>query len=93
MHPDNADTRRQWLTHHKVCEICGTPFTSHRSHAKYCSAKCRKRASRDGAVSWQKQFFCEECGKQIFPTQPNQIIKYCSNACKQRAYRRMKREE
>ena len=29
-----------------VCEICGTKFPTERSHARFCSPKCRVAASR-----------------------------------------------
>jgi hypothetical protein len=31
-----------------VCQFCGEPFTSARSHAKFCSTRCRTAAHRAG---------------------------------------------
>lgn len=31
------------------CHVCGDSFLSHRVDAKFCSPKCRKRASRERA--------------------------------------------
>lgn len=30
----------------RCCEFCGEPFTPKRNTARFCSAKCRKRANR-----------------------------------------------
>jgi putative metallohydrolase (TIGR04338 family) len=30
----------------RTCEICGTSFEAHRNNARFCSARCRKRAQR-----------------------------------------------
>ncbi len=39
--------RKDYINHHKTCELeeCGQPFTSNKSHAKYCSDKCRWTAA------------------------------------------------
>lgn len=34
------------MIHSKKCKCCGKPFISKRNDAKYCSLKCRARASR-----------------------------------------------
>jgi len=32
----------------KNCQWCGNAFTAARYHAKFCSGRCRTRASREG---------------------------------------------
>ena len=78
------------------CEACGNGFDSNRAHAKYCSPKCRKRGSRvnDGYTleAYHKVKTCQVCGKIIDVKQPHQPHMFCSNACKQKDYRRRKAE-
>jgi hypothetical protein len=64
-----------------TCQMCGTIFRSIR----------RKRASR-GHTSWNTRRLCEQCGKYYTVKQPHQWHRYCSNACRQAAYRARKRE-
>ena len=46
----DAAPRHHVHRHTKACAHCATPFEAQRSTAKFCSATCRKRASR-GAVT------------------------------------------
>jgi hypothetical protein len=75
-----------------TCQMCGTIFLSiRRTGVKYCSATCRKRAS-NGHKTWNTHRRCEQCGKGYTISQPHQWHRYCSNACRQAAYRARKRE-
>jgi len=79
---------------HKVlCVVCGDEFKSGKTAdtSRYCSGRCandfyiatrRERMNKKRAAA-NKCVICEE------PIQQNgaKIIKYCSNACKQKAYR------
>jgi hypothetical protein len=44
-----AQERRGASLHEKVCEACGTGFTSKRSDARTCSPACRQKAHRKRA--------------------------------------------
>lgn len=48
-------TKRKYLAHRiNLCEVCEKPFRCARAHARYCSDKCRKRASRAGQKKAQE---------------------------------------
>ena len=72
-----------------TCVICGKPFTSYHSNAKYCSDECKKEGYRQwtkkqrelrDAENARKMLTCPICGKQ-FPM-PRGRRKYCSPECK-----------
>lgn len=44
-------SQKRTATRTATCEDCGSPFVSSRSTARYCSATCRKRASRRRAAA------------------------------------------
>lgn len=70
-----------------TCPMCGERFHSkRRTGTTYCSAKCRKRAS-NGHKTFNTGFVCKHCGGHGFTAQPFQHPDYCSNACRQAAYR------
>jgi len=80
-----------------ICIICGKPFFSRRSRAKYCSEDCAAKSRkirhrefyrRKKAVIRKSDaaLTCAVCGKPL-----NDILfrrKYCSDECYQRAYTR-----
>lgn len=73
-----------------VCECCNKTFhRKKRTGVKYCSATCRKRASI-GHKEWKTTCTCKKCGGYFTTKQPFQHPEYCSNACKQAAYRERK---
>jgi hypothetical protein len=45
--------RRRRAQPSRSCVVCGAPFVAKRSDARYCSATCRKRASRAGLPRWR----------------------------------------
>lgn len=72
------------------CDICGGLISSRRSSGvKFCSAKCRKRASI-GHTNFNTGCTCKHCGGFFSTPQPFQHPEYCSNACRQAAYRKRK---
>ena len=44
----------QWVIE-LSCQCCGEKFKAARYHAKYCSVKCRVKASRERKKNEQKQ--------------------------------------
>lgn len=78
----------------KTCIVCGDSFKSGRPHGKYCSQRCindayilRRRKRTD--EKRDKASLCIVCHTPI--TQNiGKIKQYCSNACKQKAYRMRK---
>lgn len=77
------------------CDVCGKEFVSQRKDASTCGPTCRKRKQSGDHITkiWQRRFTCEVCGWSFLPTQPNQRPKYCSRACKQKAYRQRKAQK
>jgi len=75
----------------KQCAFCGAKFEANHSAIKYCSPRCKHKAS------WAKEkarmnprepayAICPICGKKF--EQKNSNHKYCSSVCQQeRAYR------
>ncbi|MDL2237289.1 hypothetical protein LJC56_05610 [Christensenellaceae bacterium OttesenSCG-928-K19] len=70
-----------------TCAVCGD-----KSYYKYCSQRC----ANDAAIARRKakanakrleHTKCSVCEKPIEQNLKNKIRKYCSNACKQKAYR------
>ena len=54
-----------------------------------CSNRCHQRARRKHRHRWPQR--CDVCNKQFTPRRPD--AHYCSNACRQLAYRRRKSEQ
>lgn len=50
----------------KYCEVCGGPFTAKRSHALYCSNKCRQQAWRDRARDKHHVIELQHKGEPLF---------------------------
>jgi len=81
--------------YNKTCAVCGDSFLSDRPHGKYCSLRCsndayilrrRKRVDKKRAEA----LVCVVCDKPI-SQEIGKIRWYCSNACKQKAYRLRKK--
>lgn len=88
---EHWDSRRGAFRHE--CAICGEAFYSRRrTGVKFCSAKCRKRSSL-GHKSFETEITCKHCGQTGHTSQPFQHKQYCSNACRQAAYRERKRRQ
>jgi len=74
---------------HYICRWCDRPvtYTGH-NWARYCTAGClrsARRARRRLARELARQCRCGQCGGQF--TAPRADARYCSDACRQLAYR------
>ncbi len=72
-----------------TCEGCGSTFYTTVPTKKYCNERCcclgfwrRKREKR---LEKRKDMVCKTCGKAFTPKRSDAV--YCSNACRQKAYR------
>ncbi len=79
-----------------TCVVCGDKFDSNQSYGKYCSQRC----ANDAAIAKRKEIVnekrkaaskCAVCGQPIQQDDFSKIRRYCSNACKQKAYRERKK--
>lgn len=74
------------------CKQCGKTFYSYNNNnPKYCSYRCANEVyitKRKEIKALEKQKECEICGKPY--TAKKKDSRYCSNACKQKAYRMKK---
>lgn len=63
----------------KICEKCGMEFQTYHHQQKYCSSKCRSKASQV-----RETCACENCGKE-FERIKSEVIKnkkhFCSKDC------------
>lgn len=73
-----------------TCGGCGKPFYTQVKCKKYCSFDCMRLGSLKIAARRTKENrenrICECCGKVFTPTRSDG--KFCSNACRQKAYRK-----
>lgn len=77
------------------CIVCGDEFQCNRMRGKYCSSRCANDAAiqRRQARMAEKRAaasHCTICGAGIEQDHGTKIRKYCSNSCKQKAYRARK---
>ena len=90
--PDRDDVTTQ------LCAHCERPMVRRlrlsELNRMFCSNACkqayRNRLREEKRAEERKQV-CEVCDEEFFTTRPD-VAKTCSNACKQKAYRRRKRE-
>jgi hypothetical protein len=76
------------------CQQCRKYFESSKvSGVKYGSAKCRVAASRAKNKGSKRHGHCEKCGADIMTGHVHfgTVRKYCSDACRQKAYRDSKK--
>jgi very-short-patch-repair endonuclease len=78
----------------RTCPQCGKTFRGHKTH---CSVKCGND-SRKGSAPWNKEtpckIICIICGKEFeVPKVRKDSAKYCSDACKHEAKRRITGKE
>jgi predicted nucleic acid-binding Zn ribbon protein len=99
----SKETSSKWSNKYhatyRKCAYCGDMFKGVRADAKYCSYRCvndayierrreRARLRRANAKA------CAVCGSPV--EQASGFVKirrYCSNACKQKAYRKRKKKK
>jgi hypothetical protein len=83
-----------WLMKARPCEGCGRPVVqseswSYRRQHWLCSDRCRDivraAAARDRRRDALEERPCEDCGELFEPRRAD--ARYCSAACRQRAYR------
>lgn len=78
----------------KVCPICKTEFYTQNPRKKYDDYyKCSRYQHRENAKftrKFNRVSTCDECGKVFVPQRSG--ARYCSAACKQKAYRARKNQ-
>ena len=84
------------LDYSGTCAWCGDSFKAAAPHAMYCSQRCANDAAMERRRQRAQQHkathnHCEVCGEPI-EQGPGKVRKYCSNKCKQQAYRRKRYE-
>lgn len=73
----------------KHCELCGKEFETSRSHAKFCSQKCKAKAWKEQKKESRRRSpklikHCKVCGKEFEPR--SNSAKYCPD-CRAEAYK------
>jgi hypothetical protein len=93
----------RWTLHNRWCRECQAIITTKRSDARWCSRKCRERARRrealaarvrrslDGDDDWA-HMICLGCESPL-PHERRSNVRYCSHACRQRAYRQRQKAD
>ena len=89
-------SKSHWRSFRKAeaCEGCGRPvyneWHSLRPRRSVCSEQCRHKATSAAAKRKRSEARgtrqCQDCGKTFKPTRSD--ARFCSVACKQRAYRK-----
>ena len=71
------------------CWHCGGEFYNLYCSARYCSYRCKNDAQiarkRERRIAAREPRPCNSCGETFIPRRKDAL--YCSNACRQRAYR------
>jgi len=86
--------------HQFSCAYCKVTFGANRCDKKYCSKQCRqaastlrktgKRRGKRGATLYSAGYtMCSMCGKEFYLNMGS-VKEYCSNSCRQKAYRERK---
>lgn len=84
----------------RYCKVCDAPFEVKHQHStkRYCSNKCKARASRkmrsikeplQRREPLRFEDRCAHCGNTYLSTRYGRL--FCSNACRQAEYRARKR--
>jgi endogenous inhibitor of DNA gyrase (YacG/DUF329 family) len=73
-----------------ACEACGRPVVRYRplGYHVYCSQRCQRRAYRQAHKPEPEPTDCVACGERVDVRRAD--ARYCSNACRQKAYRTRK---
>ena len=83
--------------YHKTCALCSDNFMTLSYTGKYCSQRCindayiQRRRERHLATNHTKALTCTVCDTKL-QQGSGKAKAYCSNACKQKAYRTRKRQ-
>lgn len=89
-----------------TCKNCNTPFTSKRSDAAFCNARCTAQYAREegyhrdrihGERTEVHEKPCEHCGTPFFynvyaARGGERVPQYCSSRCRTAAYRARKKD-
>jgi predicted nucleic acid-binding Zn ribbon protein len=82
---DACAKREDWIPDHR-CVVCGVVMIG---QASRCSETCDRKAASEARRkrrAWRRgKKICQTCGERFEPTRTD--AKYCSAACRQRAYR------
>jgi hypothetical protein len=80
----------------KECEGCGRPVYEHRKQPRrkvrvFCCENCAEKLARESLIQARanrvrSERQCDECGETFTPDRSD--AKFCSVACKQKAYRK-----
>jgi endogenous inhibitor of DNA gyrase (YacG/DUF329 family) len=89
---ENAYRVYTGLTYNGICVYCRDTFKSRSIAAKYCSQRCRNdvQIERRAEIAFKKRENlknCIVCNLAITQTKTAKLKKYCSQRCKQKAYR------
>lgn len=81
------------LTNTGNCIVCNDTFKSRSVMSLYCSQRCKndKYIERRQKIALNKRKSankCKQCDTAITQNEATKLIKYCSNKCKQKAYRK-----
>ena len=72
-----------------ICEGCGKVFYTTVPTKKYCNERCCSlgfwKHKREKRLEKRKDTVCKTCGNTFTPKRSDAV--YCSNACRQKAYR------
>ena len=72
-----------------ICEGCGNIFYTMVPVKKYCNERCCYlgfwKHKREKRLAMRKDTVCKTCGNTFTPKRFDAV--YCSNACRQKAYR------
>ncbi len=63
------------------CLYCSKEFTTSANAAKYCSVKCRRKASMPPKI-YKRHLTCAYCGESF---DSERVKRYCSEDCRLRA--------
>lgn len=66
----------------RTCKVCSKGIEGKRKDAKYCSPKCRQKASR--ARKRKTEYICQKCGDAFAAARS---AKFCSPKCRQAEHR------
>lgn len=72
-------------SHSVACQVCDRPFVARRGDARFCSARCRQRASRKRHQRAPRHRLCRGCGQWFQPRSRSQW--YCAARCRMRGLR------
>lgn len=78
------------------CKFCNDTFKAKNKNALYCSQRCQndvfiEKRTEIAKLKRKNAVNCVVCFVSIKQTETKKIIKYCSQKCKQKQYRKAKK--